>query len=95
MQETDFSYGHFANPVGIFFGMKRNEIGEILQIELTSWLLIYPKIDEERAASYVSMLRQVGQQQGMLINEPIHIPMNDDETETYAHTLRRYLNKQV
>ncbi|CAF4486977.1 unnamed protein product [Rotaria sp. Silwood1] len=44
-------------------------------IELNNWLLIYPKIDEDRASIYVNMLRQVGQQQGMLINEPIHIQL--------------------
>ena len=41
------------------------------------------------------MLRQVGQQQGMIINEPIHVQMDDDETETYANTLRMNLNEQV
>lgn len=41
------------------------------------------------------MLRQVGQQQGMLINEPTHIHMDDDETETYANTLRNNLNERV
>lgn len=41
------------------------------------------------------MLRQIGQQQGMIINEPIHIQMDDDETETYANTLRNNLNEQV
>ncbi|CAF1367290.1 unnamed protein product [Adineta steineri] len=64
-------------------------------IELTSWLLIYPKVDEDRASIYVNMLRQVGQQQGMLINEPIHIQMDDDETETYGNVLRNNLNEQI
>ncbi len=41
------------------------------------------------------MLRQVGQQQGMLINEPIHVQMDDDETETFANALRSNLNDQV
>lgn len=41
------------------------------------------------------MLRQVGQQQGMVIHEPIHIQMEDDETNTYANTLRENLNEQV
>jgi hypothetical protein len=41
------------------------------------------------------MLRQVGQQQGMIINEPIHVQMDDDETETFANTLRNNLNEQV
>ncbi|CAF2731331.1 unnamed protein product [Rotaria sp. Silwood2] len=41
------------------------------------------------------MLRQVGQQQGMLISEPIHVKMDDDETETYANTLRCNLNEQI
>ena len=75
--------------------MERSEHGWTSKIALTSWLLVYPKVDEERAAGYVSMLRLVGQQQGMVINEPSHIQMNDDETETYAQTLRRYLNKEV
>ena len=66
-----------------------------LQVELNCWLLIYPKIDEDRASIYVNMLRHVGQQQGMLINEPIHVQMDDDETETYANTLRNNLNDQV
>jgi hypothetical protein len=62
---------------------------------LNNWLLVYPKIDEDRALIYVNMLRQVGQQQGMIINEPIHVQMEDDETETYANTLRMNLNEQV
>jgi len=66
-----------------------------LQIELNCWLLIYPKVDEDRASIYVNMLRQVGQQQGMLINEPIHVQMDDDETETFANALRSNLNDQV
>jgi hypothetical protein len=41
------------------------------------------------------MLRQVGHQQGMIINEPIHVQMDDDETETFANALRTHLNKQV
>lgn len=41
------------------------------------------------------MLRQVGQQQGMHINEPIRVNMDDDETETYANALRHNLNNQV
>ncbi len=41
------------------------------------------------------MLRQIGHQQGMIINEPIHIQMEDDETETYANTLRKSLNEKV
>ena len=41
------------------------------------------------------MLRQVGQQQGMMIHEPVHIQMDDDETNTYASTLRENLNEQV
>jgi hypothetical protein len=65
------------------------------KIELNNWLLIYPKLDEDRALIYVNMLRQVGQQQGMIINEPIHIQMEDDETETFANTLRTNLNEQV
>lgn len=67
----------------------------IYKVELKNWLLIYPNIDEDRATIYVNMLRQVGQQQGMLINEPTHIKMDDDETETYANALRTNLNKQV
>ncbi len=66
-----------------------------LKIELNCWLLVYPKLDEDRALIYVNMLRQVGQQQGMIINEPIHIQMEDDETETFANTLRKNLNEQV
>lgn len=41
------------------------------------------------------MLRQVGQQQGMIIHEPIHIQMQDDETHTYGNTLRENLKEQV
>ena len=41
------------------------------------------------------MLRHVGQQQGMVINEPVHIQMDDDETETYANALRNNLNERV
>ncbi len=67
----------------------------LFKIELNNWLLIYPKLDEDRAFIYVNMLRQIGQQQGMIINEPIHIQMDDDETETYANTLRNNLNEQV
>ena len=58
-------------------------------------MLVYPKVDEERALVYVNMLRQVGQQQGMLVNQPIHVTMDDDETETYANALRANLNDQV
>jgi hypothetical protein len=65
------------------------------KIELNNWLLVYPKVDEDRAYIYVNMLRQVGQQQGMFINEPIHVQMDDDETETFAKTLRNNLNEQV
>ncbi len=65
------------------------------KVELNCWLLVYPKLDEDRALIYVNMLRQVGQQQGMIINEPIHIQMEDDETETFANTLRKNLNEQV
>ncbi|CAF3933312.1 unnamed protein product [Rotaria magnacalcarata] len=64
-------------------------------IALNNWLLIYPNIDEDRAAAYVNMLRQVSQQQGMLINEPIHVKLDNDETETYANALRNNLNRQV
>ncbi|CAF0725401.1 unnamed protein product [Rotaria sordida] len=64
-------------------------------IELTNWLLIYPKVDEDRASIYVNMLRQVGQQQGMPINEPIHVKMDDDETDTYANALRSNLSEQI
>ena len=56
-----------------------------IQIELKNWLLIYPKIDHDRAVIYVNMLRQVAQQQGMIINEPIYIQMEDDEVETTDH----------
>ena len=52
-------------------------------------------MDEDRALIYVNMLRQVGHQQGMIINEPIHVQMDDDETETFANTLRRNLNERV
>jgi hypothetical protein len=31
----------------------------------------------------------------MIINEPIHVQMDDDETETFANALRTHLNKQV
>ena len=41
------------------------------------------------------MLRQIGQQQGMIIHEPIHIQMEDDETETFANTLRKNLREKV
>ena len=66
-----------------------------LKIELKCWLLIYPKIDEDRASVYVTMLRQVGQQLGMLVNEPIHVKINDDETETFANAIRSNLNEVV
>ena len=52
-------------------------------------------VDADRASIYVNMLRRVGQQHGMLINEPIHVHMDDDETETYARTLRAHLNNRV
>ena len=41
------------------------------------------------------MLRQIGHQQGMRINEPIHVQIDDDETDTYANALRTNLNAQV
>jgi hypothetical protein len=41
------------------------------------------------------MLRQVGHQQGMRINEPIHVQIDDDETDTYANALRSNLHEQV
>lgn len=65
------------------------------KIQLNTWLLVYPKIDEDRAIIYVNMLRQIGQQQGMVINEPIHVKMEDDETETFASALRNNLHEQV
>lgn len=65
------------------------------QIELRCWVLIYPKIDEDRAMIYTNMLRQVGQQQGMLIAEPLHVRLDDDETDSYASALRQHLNEQV
>ncbi|CAF1090747.1 unnamed protein product [Adineta ricciae] len=67
----------------------------VSSIALNCWMLVYPKVDEERALIYVNMLRQVGQQQGMLVNQPIHITMDDDETETYANVLRANLNDQI
>ena len=66
-----------------------------VQVELKCWLLIYSIVDADRASTYVNMLRRVGQQHGMLINEPIHVRMDDDETETYASTLRAHLNSRV
>lgn len=62
---------------------------------MKNWLLIYPKIDQDRAVIYVNMLRQIAQQQGMIINQPTYIPMEDDETKTYANTLRMHLNERV
>ena len=65
------------------------------KVELNCWLLIYSQIDEERASIYVKILRNVGSEQGMVIKEPIHVKIDNDETETYAHALRTNLNDQV
>lgn len=64
-------------------------------VELNHWLLIYPKIDRERALIFCSALRQIAEQHGMFINEPTHIEMDDDETESYAKILRSSLNEKV
>jgi methylaspartate ammonia-lyase len=65
------------------------------QIDLTCWLLIYPKIDADRADNYVRILRQVAQQHGMTIDAPLHVEIDDDETDTYARALRSHLNEKV
>ncbi|CAO1364269.1 unnamed protein product [Diamesa tonsa] len=70
---------------------------EVLEpVDLQSWILLYTRVDEKQAESFVSMMMKVAGPTGIRIAQPVLVKLPNDRTETYIQAIRKELtNPQI
>ena len=70
---------------------------EVLEpVDLQSWILLYTRVDEKQAESFVSMMMKVAGPTGIRVAQPLLVKLANDRTETYIQAIRKELtNPQI
>ncbi|XP_065831086.1 piwi-like protein 1 isoform X3 [Oscarella lobularis] len=63
--------------------------------DLSSWLLLFTRRDQDKGQGFLQTLRRVGPSMGVRIMEPKVIELQDNKTETYLRAIKDNLDKSI
>nr|CAD7392146.1 unnamed protein product [Timema cristinae] len=94
--------GRTLNPEAIMFGKNakfpgsfqadwgsqctRNQV--LVALNLTNWVVVYVPKDQRVSNDFVSTMKRVGPQMGIMVSDANMVPLRDDRVETFLRALR-------